>query len=228
MNNNEIKQILIQNSEEKYQEFTSSLIPSGGYRLLGVRIPFLRKLARQLVAEQGIEFLNHLTDDSFEEVLLQGFVIGYAKIPFIERKPYITDYLSKCDSWSLVDSIVTTLKPKKKEREEDWLFLEELKKYDKPYYIRYILVTMLNRYLDDEHIDEVLDYVKSVNSDHYYVEMAQAWLLATACIKYIEKVRSIIENDEVNDFVRNKTIQKAIESYRISDEQKEMLRSLKK
>ena len=228
MNNNEIKNYLIQKSEQEYQQFTSSLTPGSRYRFLGVRLPELRKLAKQLVSEKGIEAVNDLSDDSFEEVVLQGFVIGYARIPFKDKEPYIREYLDKSDSWSLIDSIVTTLKPGKKDREEDWRFLNEIMEAEQPYYIRYILVTMLNRYLDDEHIDEVLKYAVSVDSEHYYVEMAQAWLLATACIRYGDRVTDILEKGLLNDFVHNKTIQKAIESYRITDEQKVLLRSMRK
>ena len=87
---------------------------------------------------------------------------------------------------------------------------------------------MLNSYLDDEHIDEVLRYTESIQSDHYYVNMAQAWLLATAYINYGDQVDEILERGTLNKFTHNKTIQKAIESYRISDEDKERLRGMRK
>lgn len=228
MNNREIKEILYSKSEHGYQQFTSSLTPDGKYRFLGVRIPALREIARWLVKEDGIKALNNLSDDSFEELLLQGFVIGYCKMPFEDKRPYVLDYLDKCDSWSLIDSFVSTIKLNKIDREKCWKFLNDIKSIDKPYYIRYVLVTMLNRYLDDDHIDDVLRYTVSIKSDHYYVEMAQAWLLATACIKYNDSVIDILKEEKLNDFVHNKTIQKAIESYRITEEQKTVLRSLRK
>ncbi|MBR3351419.1 MAG: DNA alkylation repair protein, partial [Erysipelotrichaceae bacterium] len=158
----------------------------------------------------------------------QGFVIGYSKMPMADRIPYINDYINKSDSWNLIDSFVSTVKPKVREREVLWNYLDYIKYSDRPFTVRFVLVMMLNSYLDDEHIDEVLRYTESIQSDHYYVTMAQAWLLATAYINYDDKVNEILERGKLNKFTHNKTIQKAIESYRISDEDKERLRRMRK
>ncbi len=228
MNNTEIKKLLSSKSDSKYQDFSASLTPVGRYHFIGVRLPELRAIAKDLVKQDGINALEYLSDDSYEEVLLQCFVIGYARMPLEEKKPYIISYLDKCDSWGLIDSFVSTLKLKKNEAEPMWQWLQILKNNSEPYYIRYILVTMMSKFLDDEHIDDVLKYVISIHSDHYYVEMAQAWLLATACIRYADEVETILQEGQLNKFVHNKTIQKSIESYRISDEEKAKLRGLRK
>ena len=227
MNNREIKEFIEINSNQKYREFSESLSAAGSYPMKGVRLPVLRDLARRIVREDGIRALSPLSDDCFEEVLLQGFVIGYSKMPMADRIPYINDYINKSDSWNLIDSFVSTVKPGKKEREVLWNYLDYIKYSDRPFTVRFVLVMMLNSYLDDEHIDEVLRYTGSVQSDHYYVNMAQAWLLATAYIKYGNKVDRILERGTLNKFTHNKTIQKAIESYRISDEDKERLRGMR-
>ena len=228
MNNREIKEFIELNSNQKYKEFSEALSSAGSYRMKGVRLPVLRDLAKRLVKEDGIRSLSSLSDDCFEEVLLQGFVIGYSKMPMADKIPYINDYINKSDSWNLIDSFVSTVKPKVREREVLWNYLAYIKYSDRPFTVRFVLVMMLNSYLDDEHIDEVLRYTESIQSDHYYVNMAQAWLLATAYINYGDKVDEILERGTLNKFTHNKTIQKAIESYRISDEDKERLRGMRK
>ena len=228
MNNGEIKEFIELHSNQKYKEFSEALSSAGSYRMKGVRLPVLRDLAKRLVKEDGIRSLSSLSDDCFEEVLLQGFVIGYSKMPMADRIPYINDYINKSDSWNLIDSFVSTVKPKVREREVLWNYLDYIKYSDRPFTVRFVLVMMLNSYLDDEHIDEVLRYTESIQSDHYYVNMAQAWLLATAYINYDDKVNEILERGKLNKFTHNKTIQKAIESYRISDEDKERLKGMRK
>jgi len=223
----DVKRILLENASSEYREFTESLTTEGEHPFLGVRIPLLRDLARKLVKENGIEALELLSDDSFEEVMLQGFVIAYCKIPLEDKKPYIDEYLVKCDSWSLIDCFVSTFKFKKNDEEVMWEFLRDYRNSEETYVVRFVLVMMLNKYLKDEYIDEVLKYAVSIHSEEYYIEMAQAWLLATAAINYPEKVELILIDGKLNMFTHNKTIQKAVESFRISAEEKERLKKLR-
>ena len=226
MNNDDIRKALLSLADERFRTFSLTVLQEEGYPVIGVRIPEIRKLARQFAREEGLQGYDIIADESYEQVLIKGFVIGYSKTPLLEKKIYIDDYLKLADGWSLIDSFVSTVKLKDSDRELMWSWLLDWMKSEKPYVIRFVLVMMMNNYLDDQHIDQVIDYCRQIRSDHYYVRMANAWLLATAAINHYDKVCAIL--DELDEFTRNKTIQKAIESYRIDDEKKKELRGKRK
>ncbi len=223
-----IKEYLEANSRQKYRQFTGSLNPGSRYPVMGVRVPLLRELAKKLVKEYGVNAVDMLSDDSQEEVLLQGFVIAYSKMPLAEKKPYIDNYLAKCDNWSLIDSFVSTFHFNRKDEALMWRYLEEYRKSKQTFTVRFVLVMMLNRYLKDEYINDILEYCSNIDSEEYYIEMAQAWLLATAAINYFNDVELILKDGKLNMFTHNRTIQKTVESFRISAENKERLRALRR
>ncbi len=223
-----IKEYLEANSRQKYRQFTGSLNPGSRYPVMGVRVPLLRELAKKLAKEYGVNAVDTLSDDSQEEVLLQGFVIAYSKMPLAEKKPYIDNYLAKCDNWSLIDSFVSTFHFNRKDEALMWMYLEEYRKSKQTFTVRFVLVMMLNRYLKDEYINDILEYCSNIDSEEYYIEMAQAWLLATAAINYFNDVELILKDGKLNMFTHNRTIQKAVESFRISAENKERLRALRR
>lgn len=223
-----IKEYLEANSQQKYRQFTGSLNPGSRYPVMGVRVPLLRELAKKLAKEYGVNAVDMLSDDSQEEVLLQGFVIAYSKMPLAEKKPYIDNYLAKCDNWSLIDSFVSTFHFNRKDEALMWRYLGEYRKSKQTFTVRFVLVMMLNRYLKDEYINDILEYCSNIDSEEYYIEMAQAWLLATAAINYFYDVELILKDGKLNMFTHNRTIQKAVESFRISDENKERLRALRR
>ena len=223
-----IKEYLEANSQQKYRQFTGSLNPGSRYPVMGVRVPLLRELAKKLAKEYGVNAVDMLSDDSQEEVLLQGFVIAYSKMPLAEKKPYIDNYLAKCDNWSLIDSFVSTFHFNRKDEALMWRYLGEYRKSKQTFTVRFVLVMMLNRYLKDEYINDILEYCSNIDSEEYYIEMAQAWLLATAAINYFYDVELILKDGKLNMFTHNRTIQKAVESFRISAENKERLRALRR
>ncbi|MBR2701069.1 MAG: DNA alkylation repair protein [Erysipelotrichaceae bacterium] len=223
-----IKEYLEANSRQKYRQFTGSLNPGSRYPVMGVRVPLLRELAKKLAKEYGINAVDMLSDDSQEEVLLQGFVIAYSKMPLAEKKPYIDNYIAKCDNWSLIDSFVSTFHFNRKDEALMWRYLGEYRKSKQTFTVRFVLVMMLNRYLKDEYINDILEYCSNIDSEEYYIEMAQGWLLATAAINYFYDVELILKDGKLNMFTHNRTIQKAVESFRISAENKERLRALRR
>lgn len=220
-----IRKILLENSDRKFRDFSSTIMGESSYELLGVRIPFLRKLAKELVREYDLEALDLLSDDSFEEILLQGFVIACSRKDLSGKKELINEYLDKADSWGLVDSFVSSFKLKDRELMFSWL--EDFLQSEQTFKIRFAYVMML-KYLDDQHIEEIIKYVLMIRSDEYYVEMAQAWLLASCAVDYPELIEQILRSNELNPFTHNRTIQKMIESYRIDKNLKERLRLMKR
>lgn len=229
MTNEEIRKCLEDMAEEKYKDFTQSLVP-GSRPMLGVRIPAQRKLAREIAKGDWKSYLDNARDDSFEEVNLQGFVTGYAKTDYETILPYIRKYVDKINDWSLCDGFCATLKIVKKHKAE---FKEVLRQYalkDSEFKQRFVAVILMNYYLEEEDIDETLIMLNELKNKDYYCKMGVAWAIATAMAKQRDKVFEYLKvgNNSLDDFTYNKAIQKMIESYRISDDDKAILRMMKK
>lgn len=216
----DVREWLKENSEEEYRNFTGRLMQSR-YPLLGVRLPLLRKKASQLVAEQGEKAIEMLDDSSFEMIMLEGFVIAAEKKPLAEKEEAIYRHLLKCDNWSLIDSFASCFKSRSKEREELYRFLSSLKQDEHEYVRRFVLVAM-QKFLDDEHIDDIMTYLRQLGSEAYCVEMAAGWLLASAYINYPEKVLDI--TDDLSESTYRYARGKINDSYRISEEKKKEYR----
>ena len=150
MTNGQIKKELLCMAEEEYQKFASSLIP-GVRGVLGVRLPALRKLAKQIAKEDWRTYLENAADDSFEEIMLQGFVIGSAPMEFSRRLKYIAAFLPKIDNWSVCDSFCTSLKATKEHMEEMWEFILPRLSCGREYEIRFAVVMMLNYYISEDY-----------------------------------------------------------------------------
>ncbi len=229
MTNQEIRTRLESMAETKYKEFSQSLIP-GSRTILGVRIPTLRKLAKEIAKEDWKTYLDNAVDDTFEEVNLQGFVIGYAKAEYETLLPYIRKYVAKINDWSLCDGFCTTLKITKKYKPEFKELLKEYAKMNTEFDQRFVAIMLMDYYLEDEDIDETLVMLDALKHDSYYRKMGVAWAVATAMAKQREKTLGYIQpdNNTLDDWTYNKSIQKMIQSYRISDEDKAMLRNMKR
>ena len=229
MSNKEIRKRLESMAETKYKEFSQSLIP-GSRTILGVRIPALRTLARELAKGDWKTYLDNAVDDSFEEVNLQGFVIGYAKSDYETLLPYIKRYVAKINDWSLCDGFCATLKITKKYKPEFKELLKEYAHKDTEFDQRFVAIMLMDYYLEDEDIDETLAMLDTLKHDSYYRKMGVAWAVATAMAKQREKTLEYMQpgNNTLDDWTYNKSIQKMIESYRISDEDKVMLRAMKR
>lgn len=221
---NEILEQLVQLQEPQYRDFSLSLLPDNTYPMMGVRIPKVRKLAQQILKTDPQGFLKETTGEYFEEVLLEGFVLAGLPIPFKEKQNQIMHYLPKISNWSLCDSFVTALKDSSTDYYE---FSKTCIQSNNPYTQRFAIVSFLMYYIQSDHIGEILDLLSHLHSDHYYVNMAIAWCLAESLVfNYDQTLQLLFTLD--HDWVVNKTIQKARESYRISPEKKEQLKSLKR
>lgn len=229
MTNTEIRQRLEAMADKKYKEFSQSLIP-GCHPMLGVRIPALRTLAKEIAKGEWQIYLNNAQDASYEEINLQGFVIGYAKAEYETLLPYIKKYISKINDWSLCDGFCATLKITKKYKSRFKELLKEYANKDTEFEQRFVAVMLLNYYLENEDIDETLEILNNLKHDSYYRKMGVAWALATAMDKQREKTWEYMQpgNNNLDDFTYNKAIQKMIESYRISDDDKQKLRLMKR
>lgn len=209
--------------EKEYRDFSSRLLPTiDKEKVIGVRIPILRKFAKGLKNYE--DFLEELPHEYFEENNLHAFLIEREQdfdkcIEMLER------FLPFVDNWSTCDS----LKPKVLRKEPQKL-LKYIKKWINSkdvYAVRYAINLLMSYFLDDNFDEEYLLMVLKIKSDEYYINMMRAWYFATALAKQYEKTLPFLENHSLDTWTHNKTIQKAIESFRISKEKKEYLKTLK-
>lgn len=219
---------LFELQDKKYKEFHSSLCPNVD-NIIGVRIPELRKLAKQIAKENPKEFIeNPVKKQYYEEIMLEGFVIGYMKATLEEKLHYLDNFIPKIDNWAVCDCTASTLKFIDKYKKEVWEYLQKYINSKKEFEKRFAIIILMDYYLTDEYIDKVLEIYNKIDSDQYYVQMGIAWAISVCFVKYREKTRKILDNNNLSTFTHNKSIQKIIESTRVDKETKEELKKLKK
>ena len=223
----DIRSKLFELQDLKYKEFHSGLCPNVD-NIIGVRVPKLREIAREISKKDYDEFLRNVKDEYYEELALHGLVIGYSKISIEDTFKYLKEFVPKINSWAVCDTTCSNLKITKKYMKEMWDFLEQYINSDKEYEIRFALVMYLNYYLTEEYIDEILKRIDKITNKEYYVQMAIAWLISFAYIKQKEKTEKYIKNNKLDKFTLNKAIQKICESYRVTEQEKEHLKKYKK
>lgn len=224
-----IKQELKQLADEKYREFQKGLCP-GTENILGVRVPVLRDYAKKLSKEYEIqELLMHIDDAYYEEIMLQGMLIGLEKDKDIQTiLKDIERFVPQIDNWGVCDVFCAGLKITKKHEKEMWNFLQKYVTSDKEFEIRFGVVMILDYYITEEYLEKNFAIFDYIQSDKYYVQMAVAWAISICLIKFYDKTIEYLKQAKIDKFTYNKALQKAIESYRISDEQKAELRKMKK
>ncbi len=223
-----IKKDLFKLQDKKYQEFHSKLCP-GTDNIIGIRIPVLREYAKKLLKENDFKTLiNYIDDEYYEEIMLQGMLIGLAKSNFNEIKPYIENFIPKIDNWAICDTFCAGLKITKKYKREMWNLINTYITSDEEFFIRFAVVMILDYYIEEEYIKENFKIFNNIKSDKYYVQMAVAWAISICFAKYFDKTIKYMKTANLDDFTYNKAIQKAIESYRITKEEKDILRKMKR
>ncbi|MCM1285230.1 MAG: DNA alkylation repair protein [Acetobacter sp.] len=218
-----VRQILFDNQDLNYKEFHSRLVPNIDSNLIiGVRVPILRKLAKEIVKEHSDFDIKY-----YEEKMLKGFCIGYSKSDTADKLNQLKSFIPLIDNWAVCDCVCSTLKFAEKNRKEVWNFLCSYINADDEYCVRFAIVMMMDYFLTDEYIDDVIDYFVSIKSDYYYINMAVAWALSAAYIKYNDIILPLLKKKELSQWVHNKTIQKICESNRVDISEKAYLKTLK-
>ena len=220
---------LLSQGEEDYKNFHEKLLCSQ-LPVIGLRVPFLRKAAKEIAKKDGIGFLAVCGRETYEERLLYGLVAAASPLGYEAFLPYCDHYTEHlAENWAHCDIFSSSVKGRIKGHEREFfVYIERYLVSENPWAVRMGLVLMLSNYLTEEYMEEVLERVDAVHSEHYYIRMAQAWLLATAWAKDRERMMRYIENHHLDDWTWNKCIQKCCESYRVSKEDKAFLRSLKR
>lgn len=214
--------------DDNYKIFHKKLC-STKYEILGIKIPILRKLTKELLKEYDYLELLNINNDYYEYVMLKGLVIGNIKLNYEERINLITEFLPLIDNWAICDIFISELKFIKKNEQNFLGFIKPLFKSNNEYNKRFAIVVLLNYYINDTYIDYVLDTMLNINDERYFVKMAISWCLSICLIKYFDKtIKFLNDNKEGFDkWTYNKALQKGIESLRISKENKEILKKMK-
>ncbi len=224
----EIKKRLLELSDTKYKNFHRKLCP-GIDNIIGVRVPILRNYAKELANQYKIEkILEEIDDQYYEEILLQGMLIGMMKEDFESIKKQIEKFVIKINNWAICDVFCAGLKITKKYKKEMWEFLQTYLKTNHEFELRFGIVMILDFYIEKEYLKRNFEIFNQISSQDYYVQMAIAWAISICLIKFYKETMLYLETATLDKFTYNKALQKAIESYRMTKEQKEELKKRKK
>lgn len=222
---NEILQQLMKEREENYKDFNCKLIPGvDKNRVLGIRIPKLRKIAKEISNANYMEYIKELPQDCYyEERMIHGMILGYIKIEIEKEFGLIRDFVPYINDWATCDSVATGLKKSRKNLKATRVFLDEFLKSKEEYKSRFGVVMLLAHFINEDYIDDVLSQMATLETDRYYVMMAVAWTVSVCYIKFPDKTTKLFESNRLDGITQNKSIQKIRDSYRVAKEDKEKL-----
>ncbi|WP_418409549.1 DNA alkylation repair protein [Alistipes sp.] len=216
---------LLELCEPKYMKFTSALMP-GVENVLGIRLPLLRKIAREIAAGDWRAYLAQAGDFYFEERMLQGMVISYARCDPAEKLEHVTRFIPKIDNWAVCDCFCWRLKAA--ERQPMWEFIRPRFRSEAEYEVRFAVVMALGNFVDQAHIEDLLQLLDGIRHEAYYARMGVAWAVSVCYIKFPERTHAWLESCSLDDWTFNKSLQKIVESYRVSDAAKQEIRAMKR
>lgn len=209
--------------EDSLKEFSDKIIPNSN--ILGIRNPILKNLAKEMVKEGNFDFFDE-THYYHEEFMVHVFMLIYIKDKELVYKE-IDRLVPMINNWAMCDGLMN-VKIIDKNREYFYPLINKYKSKYTEFEVRFVLVMLLSHYLVDEYIDDVFKIIEDSFAKDYYARMAKAWLIAECMIKYREKTLEFFKNTHIDSWTYNKAIQKCLESFRISDTDKEYLRSIKR
>ena len=208
---------------ESYAAFNQRIVNTK-MPVIGVRVPDLRRLARELAGDMSAADISRLLaapSNLYEYVLLCSLLINRAKISDEEAIKLTQQYLPHVDSWAHIDVFVE--KKRRFAGEVWWDFALECLQNEDEFTVRYGVISLMTNFLDEAHIDQVFAALRNVKHDGYYVKMALAWLYATAAVNFFELTLAELENGHIDAWTRNKAYQKMRESRRFTPEQQAVI-----
>lgn len=200
--------------------YQNTIISDTGYPMRCIRMPVLRKLAQTVAREDWRTLLIGARFETYEEVMVIGLAVAYAKVPFADKLEPLWRIIPRLDSWALTDCIVPTLKIKDNEKELAWKLAMECLADEKEYTIRFGIILLLDYFLTPDTIPQTAECLTAIQDERYYVRMAVSWCLAEMAVHDYDRVEKILQSGALDTFTHNMTIRKMRESYRINAEQK--------
>ena len=221
-----VYEMLLSVKDDQYKEFQAKLVPNiPAETILGVRTPQMREIAKKIAAgPERDAFLKSLPHKYYEENLIHFFVLSLMK-DFDECVRAVEEFLPYVDCWPVSDQ--ATPKPFRKNHEKLLPYIRKWIDSDHVYTARFGMRMLMNEFLGEDFKEEYLAWIADKKGDDYYLQMMQAWYFATALAKQYDASVKYIEQRKLNEWVHKKSIQKAVESFRVSDEHKEYLKSFR-
>lgn len=242
MNFSEIKKELEQNAKFSQSPYYTKVVPNS-LPSIGVRVPVLRSIAKKIAKGDYQTFLRDFPEEYLEHQALKAFVLGYIKVgsscDIHALLKLASDFIPSIQDWMVNDALCQTFSISRKYPEEVWNWLMQYVDAGKPqndsetfdptgeYPQRVVAVMLMSHFLNDEYYEKVLDILPKLTHPAYYTKMGVAWAVATAYAKYPAATKVLLDEHMLNPWTHNKAIQKMIESYRVSDRDKVMLRAKK-
>ena len=229
MHNQIIAQLnALSQGNESYAAFNQRIVNTK-MPVIGVRVPDLRRLARELAPNMSAADISKLLtakNKSFDYVLLCGLLITHARLDDLVAVDLAKQYLPHVDSWAHIDVFVE--KKRRFAGEVWWDFALEYLQNEDEFTVRYGVISLMTNFLDEAHIDQVFTALRNVKHDGYYVKMALAWLYATTAVHFFDLTLAELENEHIDAWTRNKSYQKMRESRRFTPEQQAVILKKKK
>ncbi len=225
MTYNEFIEYLYSLQDLKYKEFHKKLILTDN--LIGIRTEILKKIAKQISINDYEKFIKSNRHILYEENIIHGLLLGYLKLDFNSIKTLINAFLPNINNWAICDLTVSNLKIFKKNKKEGFNEIKKYLKSNNSWINRFGYVLLLNYYIESDYIDEIFKLLENYK-DEYYVKMSIAWLVSICYIKFKDKTLQYLNNNKLDNWTFNKSIQKIIESNRVQNKEKEILKKMKK
>ena len=211
----------------KYKEFHSSLVLNSNYEMIGIRVPIMREIAKNIAKGDIAGFLRYAQNNYYEEVMIQGLVISHIRDENIFYD-YFLKFISQIDNWAICDSFCSSIKIVRKYEEKYFPKALEMALNSHEFVSRVGLVIILNHFISEENLNDIFDVLNKINSDKFYINMAEAWLICEMYIKHPKETENFLKKNNLNKFTQNKALSKIHDSYRVSDISKKRLSEYKR
>jgi 3-methyladenine DNA glycosylase AlkD len=213
-------------AEDSFAAFQRKLIP--GETILGVRTPRLRSIAKQIAAGNWRRFLADAQGGTMEEIMMQGLVIGNAKMDYKEALKRASAFVPKIKSWAVCDICGSSFRFLKEDMASSFAFLKGYLSSENEFSVRFGVTLLMEFFICDEYIDQLFPLFDNVRQEGYYAKMAVAWAVSECFIKYPKRTTPYLQSNQLEDWTYNKALQKIIESNRVDEETKDKIRSMKR
>jgi len=222
-----VRKELFDKADHGYREYHLTMIP-GALEIIGVRMPILRTISKEICKGDWREFLKGPVE-FHEEQMLTAFVIAKADMSSDERIKLTRLFVPSIKNWAVCDAFCGDYNVKNgPDKEKLWNYCLELMETDDEFMMRVAAVMMLDHFIDDDHIEQVLKLLSTKYHPGYYYKMGVAWTLSTCYLSYPERTEKALFSDSLDKEIRNKAVQKISDSFRVSKEDKERLKAMKR
>ncbi len=223
----ELREELLLREDATYREFHLKTCPQAQH-VIGVRMPEQRKLAKKIILSSDFwQLLDNFEPYYYEEILITGIVVASAPMELEERFSYAASFLPKINNWAVCDCFCASFKFHEEDLPQVWNYITSFRSSNQEYALRFMFVVILDHFIRAEYLERIYELLDNVQSEQHYVEMAKAWLVAELFIKFRNQTLDYLMHDQLSKFAHNKAIQKVCESFRVSDQDKQMLRGMK-